>query len=143
MTASRIPLLVLIVGSTCLSANTTPTLLSGKLQALAGASSRECGSIPLDVEPNVAIVCAKKALLSHTAFRIAIEHQGIDSTVWEGAAGNGHGQLWVLNYDSYDASPTVNVSPCREVLFVPFPPADQKPIHTRDEIKCKTACGEP
>ena len=83
-------------------------------------------------------------MLSHKAFRIAIEHDAtFDSIVWEAVADDGYGKTWVLNYDSYGVSPTLTVSLCHEVLFVPFPPLELKPLRTRDEIKCRAAANEP
>lgn len=107
------------VASTCLAADSAPAALLNKLKYLAGTSSQDCGSVSLQSDREPAIACAKTAQSSGQAYRVAFQLQATDSTVWQGAARDERGKLWVTFYDSDSSgSPTLSVLPCREILFV-------------------------
>ena len=120
MRASYFSLLALVLASTCLAADSAPVALLNKLKTLAGASSRDCGSISLLGNREPAIACAKDSHSSGKAYRVAFQLQAIDSSMWQGAARDEHGKLWVAFYDSDSSgsSPTLSMLPCREILFV-------------------------
>ena len=118
MRASYFSLLVPVLAtSNCLAADATPTALLNKLKSLAGPESRDCGSISLQSDREPAVACAKAS--QGRAYRVAFQLQAADSIIWQGAARDEHGKLWVAFYDSDSSgSPTLSVLPCREILFV-------------------------
>jgi hypothetical protein len=124
---------MLFIAQHCTAGEPAPELLSNRLQAFAGIGSNDCGSIPLGNVRSTTLECAKRAISSGSAFRVAIQYQGVDSFIWQGAAGDGHGKLWVLFYDSM--GPTLNVKQCSAVTFAS--------IHGRDDIECHAASHEP
>jgi hypothetical protein len=109
-----------------------PAALSNKLATMAGAGSENCGAIALHDDQAAAIACAKRAAASIAPYRIAVQLPGTDSIVWQGAARDEHGKLWVLFYDSdpsggSGATPTSSVVPCREIQYG---------LHDDDIIEC-------
>lgn len=120
MRASHFSLLACwMVASNCFAADSAPLALLNKLKALAGATSRDCGSVPLQGDREPAIACAKDSHSSAKAYRVAFQLQATDSSIWQGAARDEHGKLWVAFYDSDSSgSPTLSTLPCREILFV-------------------------
>ena len=107
------------IASTCLAADSAPAALWNKLKSLAGTSSRDCGSVALQSDREPAMACAKTSQSSGQAYRVAFQLQATDSTVWQGAARDERGKLWVTFYDSDSSgSPTLSALPCREILFV-------------------------
>jgi hypothetical protein len=112
-------LVFLSFASVCLGADSAPVALLNKLRSLAGANSRDCGSVPLQSDRESAVACAKTSHSSGQAYRVAFQLQATDSFIWQGAARDEHGKLWVAFYDSdTSGSPTLSVLPCREILFV-------------------------
>jgi hypothetical protein len=120
MNASYFSLLAsLFVASNCAAADAVPTALSNKLKSLAGADSRDCGSVPLRSGRESAIACAKASQASATAYRVAFQLQATDSSIWQGAARDEHGKLWVAFYElDSSGSPTLSTLLCREIVFV-------------------------
>lgn len=54
---------------------------------------------------------------------MAFQLQGIDSAVWQGAAQDSGGKLWIAFSDAdpsggSDSRPTLSVLPCRAIRFV-------------------------
>jgi hypothetical protein len=135
----RTTLFALLFASATISASPVPPSIVSKLVALAGSKSQDCGAIPLDVEAESALVCAKTAIQTHTVFRVAVEYWGIDSIVWAGVAIDRRGRLWILNYDSYGSSPNMTITPCREIYFEPLP---KGAIRARDFPRCKVNSAE-
>jgi len=116
-------LAILLIAMDCHAADSAPVVLANKLRSLAGSSSRDCGSVPLHGDRDSAIACAKDANSSGNAYRVAIQLQGNDASIWQGAARDDRGKLWVAFYDldspgSSENSPTLSVLSCREILFV-------------------------
>jgi len=120
MRASYFSLLAcLMVASNGLAADSVPVALLNKLKTLAGAASRDCGSVPLQGDREPAIACAKDSHSAAKAYRVAFQLQATDSSMWQGAARDEHGKLWVAFYDSDSSgSPTLSTLPCRAILFV-------------------------
>lgn len=113
---------ILSTTSVCHAADSVPAAVSNKLKSMAGANSEDCGSVPLGSDHNAAIACAKNAASAGKAYRVAIQFQGTGSLVWQGAARNEQGKLWMLFYDmdisdGSGASPTLSTLPCREIRF--------------------------
>ena len=107
------------IASTCLAADSAPAALLNKLKSLAGPSGRDCGSVSLQGDREPAMACAKSSQSSGQTYRVAFQLQAADSTIWQGAARDDRGKLWVAYYDSDSSgSPTLSVLPCREILFV-------------------------
>ncbi len=112
----------LLTSSSCRAADAVPAALSNKLKSLAGADSQDCGSVPLGNDHTAAIACAKSTTASGRAYRLAMQFQGVDSLVWQGAVRNEQGKLWVLYYDSAPsggagAGPTLSSVPCHDIRF--------------------------
>jgi hypothetical protein len=117
-------MLAVLGTSSCCFANEAPDSLAAKLKSLGGPGAKECGSIALGKAREEAFSCAKDAAASGQAFFVAFQYQGIDSLIWQGAAGNGSAGYWVIGYDS-DATggsrspkPTLQVSVCNSIEFV-------------------------
>ena len=107
------------IASTCLGADSAPVALLNKLTSLSGISGRDCGAVSLHGDRDAAIACAKTSQSSGKAYRVAFQLQATDSVIWQGAARDEHGKLWVAFYDSDSSgSPTLSVLPCREIAFV-------------------------
>jgi len=107
-------------------------MVEQKLLALAGADSRNCGSIPLFSDDEAALACARANLSSGHAFRVARQVQGIDSFIWEGAARDADGRVWAVVYDSDPsggsrAAPVLTVTACQELVFI---------VEGRDVLEC-------
>jgi hypothetical protein len=105
------------------TADSAPIALLNKLKFLAGSNSRDCGSVPLGGDRNSAITCAKDANSSGSAYRVAFQLQGTDSSIWQGAARDDQGKLWVAFSDSDSSgdsasNPTLSVLACRGIMFV-------------------------
>lgn len=120
MRASYFSLLVfLTVAANARAADLAPVAFLNRLKALAGAASRDCGSVSLQGDREPAIACAKDSHSSAKAYRVAFQLQATGSSIWQGAARDEHGKLWVAFYDlDSSGSPTLSTLPCREILFV-------------------------
>lgn len=121
------------------AAEPAPALLSAKLATLAGAGARDCGSFPLRSDLHAAVACASDATSSGEAYRLAVQLPGNDSTVWQGAARDAQGKLWVVFYDldASDgalASPTLSLVPCREIVFA---------LRGEEVLDCQPDLGQP
>jgi hypothetical protein len=119
---SAVLIATLFTTSSCRAADTVPAALSNKLMSLAGADSQDCGSVPLGNDRNPAMACARSATSGGRAYRLAMQFQGVDTLVWQGAVRNGQGKLWVLYYDSgltgsSGAGPTLSTVQCRDIRF--------------------------
>jgi len=132
-------LAALLFVSHCHAADSTPAALANRLASLAGSNGRDCGSVQAGNERNAAIECARGATAAGKAYKVAVQLQGVDSLVWQGAARDEHGKLWVLFYDSdpsggSGASPTLSALPCREIRFE---------VKGGDVIDCQPISGAP
>ena len=67
---------------------------------LAGPSARQCGFVPLGKDPAEAWNCAQAADRSNASYWFAIQHQGVDSAVWQAALLTPSGERYILSYDS-------------------------------------------
>ena len=131
-------LAILLIAPNCHAADSAPAALLNKLRSLAGSSSRDCGSVPLDADRNSAVACAKDASSSGRAYRVAFQLQGIDSSIWQGAARDDQGKLWVAFSDADTSggsasSPTLSVLACRDIVFV---------IHGGEVLDCMPISGD-
>jgi hypothetical protein len=125
-----------LAASSCHAADTAPAALLKKLASLAGSSARDCGSIPQGADRSVAIACARDAATSGSAYRVAVELEGEDSSIWQGAVRGEDGKFRVLFYeaDLSGAGPTMSVLLCREILFM---------VKGSDAMECQPIPGEP
>jgi hypothetical protein len=65
--------------------------------------------------------------------------QSTESFIWQGAARDERGKLWVVFYDSNRsdgpaAGPTLSVLQCREIVFA---------LRSNDDLECKPFTGDP
>ena len=101
--------------------DSAPAAFLNKLRSFAGANARDCGFVRLVDDHAAAVACARDATSAGKAYALAIQFQGVDSLVWQGAARDEHGKLWVLYYDSDPAgggaTPTLSAVPCQEIRF--------------------------
>jgi hypothetical protein len=140
MKTLTVPLLaMLLTASSGQAAGPAPPPLLNKLRSLAGSSARDCGTVALANDRDAAVACAKDAAASGSAYRIAVQLQGTDSFIWQGAARDERGKLWVVFYDTDPADgpgtgPTLSVLSCREIAFA---------VKGSDAIECKPFFGEP
>lgn len=105
--------------SICLAADSAPMALLNKLRSLAGAGGRDCGSVSLQRDREPAIACAKASQSSGDAYRVAFQLRATDSAIWQGAARDEKGKLWVAFYESDSSGgPTLSVLSCHDILFV-------------------------
>jgi hypothetical protein len=130
---------VVLGASSFCCANEAPDSLATKLKSLGGPGAKECGSIALGKAREEAFSCARDAAESGQAFFVAFQYQGIDSLIWEGAAGNGSAGYWVIDYDSNatggasDPKPALQVSACASIEFVA----------PDNAMKCQHAASQP
>ena len=115
-------LAILVAASNCQATDLVPAVLLSKMKSIAGSGSQDCGDVLLHNNPYVAIECARDAASAGKAYRVAIQLQGIDSLVWQGAARDEHGKLWEVFYDSdpsggSGANASLSVVPCRDIVF--------------------------
>jgi hypothetical protein len=127
----------LLVASSCIAADTAPDALLRKLEALAGPTSRDCGIVSQGADRGAAIACAKDATTSASAYRIAVQLEGADSSIWQGAVRASDGKFWVLFYEADSAGgpsagPTMSVLLCREILFA---------VKGSDAMECQPILG--
>ena len=140
MKPSRTHLLaILLAASSCHAADIAPAALSKKLASMAGLSARDCGSVPQGADRSAAIACAKDATTSGTAYRLAVQLEGTDSFIWQGAVRDGDGKFWVTFYEADlsggpGAGPTMSVLLCSEILFM---------VKGSDAMECQPILGEP
>jgi len=118
---------------------TAPPALAGRLVSLSGASARDCGVFPLRSDLAAAIACAQDATSSRQPYRLAVQLQGIDSAIWQGAARDERGRLWVVFFDADSSggatpSPTLSVVPCRDIVFA---------LHGGEVLDCQPYSGTP
>lgn len=128
-----------IAASNCHAADTAPVVLINRLTSLAGSNAQDCGSVVLRSDPGATIGCARSAMSAGKAYRLAVQFQGEDSLVWQGAARDEHGKLWVVFYDSdpaggSGANPTLSAVPCRDIRFE---------VHDGDLINCQPILATP
>ena len=112
----------LVTTACCTAADTAPEALLRKLGALAGSASRDCGIVAQGADRRAAIACAQDATTSGSAYRLAIQLEGKDSLIWQGAVRGSDGKFHVLFYEAdpdggTGAGPTMSVLLCREILF--------------------------
>lgn len=113
---------VLIAAALPARAEPAPEALRKKLEALAGASARECGVAAAVAERGSAIACARAAVAARAPFRVAVRMQGDDASVWQGAVRTPDGKLWMVFYDEDPSAgpgvnPTLSLLACAEIVF--------------------------
>jgi hypothetical protein len=99
-----------------------PKALVVKLASFAGADAQYCGTVPFGDDAAHAVECAEQAQASGKAYRLAVEFEGPDGLVWQGAARDPAGKLWTVYFDSDPAQPpgkgdTVTVVPCSAIRY--------------------------
>lgn len=108
---------LLLIAANCCAADAAPGALLGKLRSQAGTSAKDCGAVALGSDRAAAIACVKDAVAAGTAFRVAMQLQSADSSVWQGAARDARGRVWVMFYDSgpAGAGSTFSEMLCRQI----------------------------
>ena len=129
---------MLLATSSCHATDMAPAALLKKLGALAGPSARDCGSVPQDADRGAAVACAKDATTSGSAYRLAAQLEGADSSIWQGAVRDEHGKFWVVFYEADSsggpgAGPTMSVLLCRDILFA---------VKGSDAMECQPIPGD-
>ena len=109
-------LVSLMIFSTSCLAGQEPSALRARLKSLSGPDAAPCGMVPLAVVDNDAFNCAKDTASEGKAFWAAFAFQGIDSDVWQGVAGDGHGKQWLIAFDSYGGG-NLTVWSCASLTF--------------------------
>lgn len=132
-------LLAMLLAASCCAAGAAPEALLRKLKSLAGPTSMDCGSVPQDADRSAAIACARDAAASGNAYRVAMQLEGSDSSIWQGAVRDADGKFRVVFYEADlsggpGAGPTLSVLLCREVLFM---------VKGSDAMDCQPIPGEP
>ena len=129
-------LAILLAASSCHAADTAPEALLHKLRSLAGANARDCGFVARGGDRTAAITCAKDATASGNAYRVAVQLEETDTSMWQGAVRDEHGKLWVVFYDadpSGGSGATVSALLCRDILFA---------VKGSDAMECQPVFGE-
>jgi hypothetical protein len=121
------------------AAESAPEALLKKLGSLAGSNSQDCGTVAQPDARDAAVGCARRAAASGNAYRFAVQLQSTESFIWQGAARDERGRLWVVFYDANRsdgpaAGPTLSVLQCREIVFA---------LRSNDDLECKPFTGEP
>ncbi|MEO8673855.1 MAG: hypothetical protein ABI411_21305 [Tahibacter sp.] len=71
-----------------------------RLRQIAGPWSKACGVALLGDDPENALVCAREAMAAGETFWVAIQVQGVDSLLFNGAAREPDGTSWLVTFDS-------------------------------------------
>ena len=122
MRTSLAALIAVLAASDCRPAASVPDALVRRLAALAGADARDCGTLLRDSDRREAIACATQATASGSAWRLAEQLEGKESSIWQGAVRDKQGVFRVVFYEADLAAtpgsgPTVSVLMCREIVF--------------------------
>ncbi len=120
---AALTMVVLIAPANCVAAAAPPALLLARLASLAGSKSRDCGAVSLHEESGGAMKCAKDASAAGTPYRVSFQLESPDSVIWQGAAQDDNGKVWMLFYDAdskdgADSSPTFSVLRCKAMRFI-------------------------
>ena len=114
-----------------------PEALSKRLSSIAGAGARDCGSVAQGGDREAAIACARDAIAAGNAYRVAIQLEGADSSIWQGAVRDPSGKYRVIFYEADaegpGAGPTMSVLLCREILFA---------VKGSDAMECQPITGD-
>jgi len=105
--------------------------LLSELSSLAGPSARQCGKVGLGQDPSAAWQCAESADSIGASYWFAMQRQGIDSDVWQGAILTGSGKRYIVSYDSnYMGGPGFNPRFSKEPCFgrITLNPSSQPPL---------------
>jgi hypothetical protein len=121
------------------AAESAPEALLKKIGSLAGSNSQDCGSVAQPGDRGAAFGCAARVAESGRAYRFAVQLQSSESLIWQGAARDESGRLWVVFYDSNRsdgpaAGPTLSVLRCREIVLA---------LRSNDDLECKPFTGDP
>ena len=122
MRAQGLALLCLPLLAAATQPHDAPKALVAKLNSFAGVEALDCGTVPFGDDAGNAIECAEEAQASGKAYRLAVEFEGPDGLVWQGAARDPKGKLWTVYFDSDPAQPpgkgdTVTVVPCSAIRY--------------------------
>jgi len=103
-----------------------PDALRSFFLQTAGFPAIDCGEVEIRHDPSAATDCAFKAFDEKKAFYVRYDVQGIDSRVAGALVGDGKGQVYGVEYDSYGWSdegikkPSV-LSKDRHLIITPCP----------------------
>jgi hypothetical protein len=124
--------MMLLAPTVCFAADTAPEALLKRLSSLAGAGARDCGVVAQGSNREAAIACAREASSSGNAYRLAVQLEGADSSIWQGAVRDEQGKFRVVFYEADSGGsgtgPTMSVLLCREILFA---------VKGSDAIECQ------
>ena len=79
---------------------TSGDIVASELAHASGRSAKKCGLVRMGEDRSSAILCAQEAAQSSQPFWVAIEHPGVDSSIWDGALLSASGIHQVFHYDS-------------------------------------------
>lgn len=71
-----------------------------ELERLGGEGMKDCGFVKLGGDAKAAYDCARSAAAKKQRYRVAVQHQGVDSEVWMAAVVMPDGMPNLVQYDS-------------------------------------------
>lgn len=121
-TLALLVLTTLAIGCHKASPSTSAEIVASELTHASGRSAKMCGLIRLGEDPSSAMSCAQTAVKSSQPFWVAIEHPGIDSSIWDGALLSTGGLHQVFHYDSNpygrkELLPKLTRESCHTLIF--------------------------
>lgn len=118
------------------------------LSDLAGSNAIDCGRLSLGSKLAAGFECARSAMQSGRPFQLAVQIQGVDSILWQGAARGKSGAIWLVTFDSdihgggansVSAEPRITRTPC---LGLMLSMDDESPLSCAPLVQGRNECHE-
>lgn len=113
-----------ILGGAAQAGSAHPLL--AELERLGGQNVKDCGFVKLGGDAKAAYDCARAAAARKERYRVAVQHQGVDSEVWMAAVVMPDGMPNLIAYDSdpwggKQSLPQFTRNACRAITFADGP----------------------
>ncbi len=111
------------------------TLMDRRMRLIAGNDALDCGRVKLNGDPKASLRCARQAISKNRAFFVRLDSAGIDSSLSDGFAGDGSGNVYSVAFDSlgWGPSPGIEILDNRHDAVEICP----KPVRIRKEMSSK------
>jgi len=108
------------------------TLMDRRMRFIAGNDALDCGRVKLSGDPKASLRCARQAISKKRAFFVRLDSAGMDSSLSNGFAGDGSGNVYSVAFDSLGCAP----SPGIEILDNGHDAVEicPKPVRIRKEM---------
>ncbi len=82
------------------------TLMDRRMRLIAGNDALDCGRVKLNGDPKASLRCARQAISKKRAFFVRLDSAGMDSSLSDGFAGDGSGNVYRVAFDSLGWGPS-------------------------------------